>query len=88
MGQILDTDDEILGLEERRESFNVMDLKRQYPSEHGGDYYRHQVLNIKSQHIFVAGDGEIEMSKEFLRKLVAFFDKPENRKRLGDGHAH
>lgn len=34
MGLILETNDDILGLEERRESFMVMDLRRQYPSEH------------------------------------------------------
>lgn len=87
MGMELDTNDEILGLEERRESFNVVDLKRKYPSEHGGEYYR-QAINVKSEHIFAAADGEIEVSKEFLRKLVAFFDKPENRKKLEDGYAH
>jgi hypothetical protein len=81
MGCILETNDDLLALEERRESFNIMDIQRQYPSEHGGDYNR-TVLNIQSEHIFAAGDGEIEMSKEFLLKLVKFFDNPENRKRL------
>ena len=82
MGLILDTNDPILGLEQRRESFNVMDLRRQYPSEHGGEYYRQEVLNVKSQHIFAYADGEIEVSKDFLLRLVKFFDDPENRKRL------
>jgi len=31
MGMIIETDDEILGLEERRESFNICDMKRVYP---------------------------------------------------------
>lgn len=88
MGFILDTNDDILGLEERRESFGIMDLQRKYPSEHGGPYYRVNAINLKSEHIFVAGDGEIEISKEFLRKLVAFFDDPANRKRLEDGYDH
>ena len=84
MGAILDTNDEVLGLEERRESFNIMDLKRKYPSDpdHKGDTYRAPVLNVTSEHIFAYADGEIEISKEFLLKLVEFFDNPENRKRL------
>jgi hypothetical protein len=88
MGLILDTNDPILGLEERRESFMVMDLKRQYPSEHGGEYWRKGVLNLKSEHIFSYGDGEIEISKEFLRKMLSFFDDPQNRKRLEEGYKH
>jgi hypothetical protein len=79
MGQELDTNDDILGLEERRESFNIVDLKREY---------RGPELKQKSEHIFAYADGEIEMSKEFLRKLVKFFDDPANRKKLEDGYAH
>ena len=33
MGAILETNDDLLALEERRESFNILDLKRKYPSE-------------------------------------------------------
>ena len=90
MGMILETKDEILGLEERRESFIVMDLKRKYPHEQEPDPSNHnrEILAVKSEHIFVACDGEIEVSKEFLRKLVAFFDKPSNRKMLDEGYDH
>jgi hypothetical protein len=66
---IIETDDEILGLEERRESFNICDMKRVYPA--AITPYR-QVMPIKSEPIFAYADGEIEISKEFLRKLVAF----------------
>lgn len=81
MGLILSTNDEVLGVEVRRESVNIVDLQRKYPSQHGGEYYR-QTINVKSEHIFANADGEIEVSKEFLLKLIEFFEKPENRKRL------
>jgi hypothetical protein len=81
MGMVLETNDELLSLEDRRESFVILDLQRKYPSEHNGEYNR-EVLNVKSEHIFAAADGEIEISKEFLLKLVKFFDNSENRKRL------
>lgn len=133
MGMILDTNDEVLGLEERRESFNVLDLKRKYPAkareqfqvqrrlvsdgsghacyefsvvkdngEHwlpcGNNLYKAEItadlMNAGaatrlprehlSEHIFANADGEIEVSKAFLRKLVAFFEYPENRKLLED----
>ena len=89
MGLILDTNDPILGLEKRRESFNICDLQRKYPNdtEQPGikdeDKYR-QVLAVKSEHIFAYADGEIEMSKDFLRRLVKFFDAPERRRMLED----
>jgi hypothetical protein len=127
MGVILETDDEILGLEERRESLIVVDMKRKFPSEMpqmepkftiskvgGEDRYiwtgvgaeAHIYLDCGaaaeektrficaalnkaaapnpqlSEHIFAYQDGEIEVSKKYLLKLVEFFDKPENRKRL------
>jgi len=84
---ILDTDDPILGLEKRRESFNICDLQRKYPNDidqpgiKDEDKYR-QVLAVKSEHIFAYADGEIEISKDFLRRLVKFFDKPERRRML------
>jgi hypothetical protein len=87
MGLILDTDDPILGLEKRRESFNICDLQRKYPNDidqpgiKDEDKYR-QVLTVKSEHIFAYADGEIEISKDFLRRLVKFFDKPERRRML------
>jgi hypothetical protein len=87
MGLILDTDDPILGLEKRRESFNICDLQRKYPNDidqpgiKDEDKYR-QVLAVKSEHIFAYADGEIEISKDFLRRLVKFFDKPERRRML------
>jgi hypothetical protein len=132
MGLILDTDDEILGLEKRRESFNIVDRKRKYPHEikqppdlfktertvvRGTDRYKYAVkkagevwlecgdnqykaervadaLNLAerealprpklSEHIFASQDGEIEVSKQFLRKLVAFFDNPKSRRMLAD----
>jgi hypothetical protein len=37
---------------------------------------------VKSEHIFAYADGEIEISKDFLRRLVKFFDKPERRRML------
>jgi hypothetical protein len=84
MGFIIDTHDEVLGLEERRESFCVCDLKRKYPSDpdYGEIKPSYTMPGVKSEHIFVACDGEIEISKEFLLKLVVFFDTMENRKRL------
>ena len=84
MGLILDTDDDLLGLEKRRESFIIMDLKRVYPAHQTPRPDDRQIWATESEHIFVACDGEIEVSKEFLRKLVAFFDNPENRKMLAD----
>lgn len=84
MGSIQETNDDVLGLEERKESFMVCDLQRVYPA---GDratnlgFYR-EVMNIKSNHIFAYADGEIEITKDFLRRLVGFFDIPENRKKL------
>ena len=81
MGLILETNDDLLSLEVRRESFIILDLQRKYPSEYEGPY-RREVLNVKSEHIFAATDGEIEVSKEFLLKLVKFFDEPKNRKIL------
>jgi hypothetical protein len=133
MGMILETKDEILGLEERRESFIVVDVNRKYPHEVPqptrfavqrtlrGDHYEYTVTrdgvewfncgqNLHraefttagcnmlerenqgrprlSDHIFAAQDGEFEVSKEFLRRLVSFFDKPANRKLLDDGDKH
>jgi hypothetical protein len=38
-----------------------------------------------SEHIFAYQDGEIEVSKEFLRRLLKFFEVPENRKHLDEG---
>ena len=87
MGLILDTNDPVLGLEERRESFNVLDLTRKYPNETGKTYYC-QRINTESKHIFANADGEIEVSKDFLRRLIAFFDDPDNRKRLEEGYGH
>lgn len=81
MGMILETNDDLMSLEDRRESFVILDLKRKYPSEHLGARDR-VVLNVKSEHIYAAADGEIEISKEFLRKIVKFFDNPKNRQRL------
>jgi len=77
MGCILDTDSKILGIEERRESFIILDLERIYPKEQGNDTDK-----IKSNHIFAYADGEIEVSKEFLIQLIEFFECEENRKRL------
>lgn len=82
MGCILETNDEVLGLERRRESFVVLDLQREYPTPATAN--TRTTLNIKSEHIFANADGEIEVSREFLKKLVAFFDKPENRKMLDE----
>ena len=128
MGMILDTKDELLGLEERRESFVVLDLQRKNPCDfpklepfqpgrmfRGNDHYNYAVkkggdiwlecgdnqykaettvtaLNLLmqeqqpkprlSEHIFVSEDGAFEVSKEFLRRLVEFFDRPDNRKLL------
>lgn len=82
MGMILDTGKSLLGLERRRESYGVLDLERKYHSEHGLGPAKREITNIKSDHITVYGDGEIEMSKEFLLQLVEFFDDPEHRKTL------
>jgi hypothetical protein len=127
MGMILDTEDDVLGLEERRESLVILDLKRKYMSEFAqstdykvekrpqqGDHYTYAVAKrgslfidcgtneLKaeqiaaamntlddskrsrhlSDHIFAYQDGEIEISKAFLRKLVLFFDNAKHRKLL------
>jgi hypothetical protein len=124
MGTILETNDEVLGLEERRESVGIMDLQRKYPSDFPppvkrfgvvknlkGTRYQYQIIyqglhwldcgdneyvaeqtcvalnkleqekdaaeskrrNL-SEHIFAYADGEIEISKEFLRKLVDYLN--------------
>jgi hypothetical protein len=130
MGAILETKDDLLGLEERRESFIIVDIQRKYPHElpqrtkayslgktlKTGAYpsYTYQVKKFNdvfldcgsdefkaeqivaglnkldepdhisglSEHIFANQDGEIEMSKEFLRRLVDFFDDIKNKKYL------
>jgi len=82
MGMILDTRDDVLGLEERRESFVVVDKKRLYPCEQDPRPKDRTVLEVKSEYIFANADGEIEVSKEFLIKLVEFFGLPENRDML------
>jgi hypothetical protein len=82
MGLILDVEDDVLGLEERRESFIIVDKKRLYPCEQDPKPKDRTVPAIKSEHVFANADGEIEISKEFLTKLVEFFDLPENRDRL------
>ena len=70
MGLILDTESDILGVEIRRESIGLLDLKRC------------STAAATSEHIFVYGDGAIEVSKEWLRELLAFFAKPENAEYL------
>jgi hypothetical protein len=70
MGLILDTDSEILGIEIRRESVSLVDLKRSGTGVQTSD------------HIFVYGDGAIEVSKEWLKELLGFFAKPENAQYL------
>jgi len=71
MGLILDTESEILGVEIRRESVILLDLQRIGVAS-----------ATKSEHIFVYGDGSIEVSKEWLRELLQFFNQPENAKYL------
>lgn len=73
MGMILDTNDELLGLERRRESYGILDLKRQ---------------SGKSMHIFAYEDGAIEMSNEFLLKLLRYFERnPEEHNNLESAEA-
>ena len=72
MGFILDTKSDLLDLEERMDSFYVRDKQRRSG----------QNDELVSDHIVCYGDGTIEVSKEFLLKLVCFFDSMENRKRL------
>ena len=71
MGMVLETQDPILGLEQRRESFYVFDQTRKPdPDKH---------CKSISEHIFAYDEGYVELSNEFLKKLVKFFDKPKNR---------
>lgn len=65
MGYILDTGDDLLGLERRKRSYNILDLKRE---DRGPN------LKQKSDHIFAYADGEIEMSAEFLLHLLEYFE--------------
>ena len=74
MGYILDTKSDLLGLEERTDSFYVGDLRRRESQDPDPE--------VVSDHIACYEDGSIEMSKEFLLKLVCFFDSMGNRKRL------
>lgn len=39
----------------------------------------------KEGHIFATGDGHVEISKEYLRKMLEFFERPENKKYLEEG---
>lgn len=71
MGLILDTQSEILGVEIRRESVSLLDLKRKGPYETGEE-------ETTSEHVYTYGHGSIELSKEWLKELIAFFNKPEN----------
>lgn len=74
MGFIIDTGDDLVGLERRRESYYVLDLSREWDSATGKN---------KSSHVFAYGNGEIELSAEFLDRLVDWFEKhPEERAEL------
>jgi len=70
MGLILDTGSDILGVEIRRESVGLLDLKRSGTGVQ------------TSEHIYAYGDGAIEVSKEWLRDLLAFFTEPKNAEYL------
>ena len=77
MGLIIDTDDELLGLERRRESYGILDLKREFHSTPGKGH------EYKSEHIFAYGDGCIEVSNDFLNRLLTWFENhDEERKEL------
>lgn len=66
MGQIIDTEIEGLGLEERKESYYIYDLNEE-------------------KNIFVYTNSEknshvVEISKEFLAKLLKYFDDDRENK--------
>jgi hypothetical protein len=73
MGMILDTGDELLCLERRRESYGILDRRRS---------------SGKSEHIFAYEDGAIEMSNQFLLKLIRYFSSnPEELNKLESSEA-
>lgn len=77
MGIILDTDDDILGLERRNESYVILDLKREYKPG----------SKTTSKHIFAYADGEIEMSNEFLLGLIVYFEEnPDERQEIANAY--
>lgn len=75
MGQILDTKINGLGLEQRRESYYV------YVPPDG-------LHDPEDNHIFAYADDYVEISNEFLNKLITFFEvNPELREKLhGDNY--
>lgn len=80
MGMILKTNSPILCLERRRQSYVVMDSERIY--QEGGPVECHRFI-IDSRHISAYGDGEIEMSAEFLNALLEYFENnPKERREV------
>ena len=66
MGFIVDCKKEEIGLELRRESIRIFELYDNRPH--------------KFEHIFVSEqDGSFEISKEFLKRILNYFDDPKNR---------
>jgi hypothetical protein len=76
MGFIIETQDELLGLERRLESYGILDLQRKpYGSGNGPDGI--------SAHVFAYEDGAIEFSNDFLNRLLRWFEQhPQEREDL------
>jgi hypothetical protein len=76
MGLFIETGDDRLGLEIRRKSIVIHDLLD--PGE--------GTERSWDRHIFpFVEEGSVEISKDFLRRLLTFFDTPEHRVRWIEG---
>lgn len=75
MGYIVDTRDDLVGIETRRESFNLLDLQRTWSEDQGSH----------SDHVIAYEHGTIEMTYEFLHRLLAVIERnPDDlQRRLG-----